>query len=267
MKTTVWLWIVATVLTLVFGVWQRVSGPTYPIHGHDTLGGRPFKYKLERTHAGPGDAVVKVALPLASPVEGTLEWREHEPVGPWIRMPMTSLSSEKALAAAIPHHAAPQKVDYRVELHADSDEAVVMLPPTGSATLRFRNDVPAWVLIPHILVMMGALLLAVRVALECFCPQPDLKLLTLRTLSATFLGGFPLGMAVSGYAFGQPWGGFPLGNDATDNKTLLAFVAWVIAAVVVMRAQDVRRARPVVLAASLVMLFVYLVPHSFTLPH
>ncbi len=262
MKTTVWLWIVATVLTLVFGAWQRVSGPTYPIYGHDALGGQAFRYKLERTHAGAGDAVVRIALD--APAEGTLEWREHEPAGPWSAVPMTSLSSEKGLAAAIPHHPAPQKVDYRVTLRAGGSS--VTLPPAGHATLRFRNDVPAWVLIPHIIVMMGALLLAVRVALECFRREPNLRMLTLRTLSATFLGGFPLGMAVSGYAFGQPWGGFPLGNDATDNKTLIAFVAWLIAAAVVMRAKDARAARPVVLAASLVMLFVYLVPHSFTMP-
>jgi hypothetical protein len=263
MKTTVWLWIVATVLTLVFGVWQRVSGPTYPISGHDSIGGTSFEYRLERTHAGAGDAVVRVELD-APAATGTLEWREHEPAGPWQAAGMSSLSNMRGLVAPIPHHAAPQKVDYRVTLR--SGESSVILPPAGPATLRFRNDVPAWVLIPHIIVMMGALLLAVRVALECFRPQPSLKRLTLRTLSATFLGGFPLGMAVSAYAFGEPWGGFPLGNDATDNKTLLAFAGWLVAAFVVMRARDPRLARPVVLAASLIMLFVYLVPHSFSMP-
>ena len=263
MKTTVWLWTIATVLALGFGAWQRMSGPTYPIHGHGMLGGRMFRYTLERTHAGAGDAIVTL-VPGAS-ATGTLEWRDHEPVGEWHAVPMTSLSSTRGLAAPIPHHPAPQKVDYRVSLRGP-DGTTLELPPAGPATLRFRNDVPAWVLIPHIIVMMGALLLAVRVALECFRPEPNLRLLTLRTLAATFIGGFPLGMTVSGYAFHQPWGGFPLGNDATDTKTLIAFLAWVVAAFVVMRARDPRRARPVVLGASLVMLVVYLVPHSFTMP-
>jgi hypothetical protein len=91
-----------------------------------------------------------------------------------------------------------------------------------------------------------------------------LKLLTLRTLAATFLGGFPLGLLVSGYAFGQPWGGFPIGNDATDNKTLLAFLGWIIATLAVFRG---RNPRATVLAAAALMLFVYLVPHSFAMPH
>ncbi|MFI5371153.1 MAG: hypothetical protein ACHQ52_06300 [Candidatus Eisenbacteria bacterium] len=262
MRTNVWMWTVAIVLTLFLAVWQRVSGPTYPVSGTATLGASSFHYRLERTHAGAGDHVVRVDTGPID-VSGTVEWRDHAPAGSWHAVPMIPLSTAHALAAPIPHHAAPQKVDYRITLR--SADATLVLPPAGMATLRFRNDVPAWVLIPHILVMMGALLLAVRVALEALRPAPDLRILTLRTLAATFLGGFPLGMAVSAYAFRQPWGGFPLGNDATDNKTLLAFLGWLVAAIVVMRAGDPRRARPIVLAAALLMLVVYLVPHSFTM--
>ena len=262
MRTAVWMWTIATVLTLVFAVWQRVSGPTYPIHGRGELPGHSFAYTLERTHAGAGDAVVRIFTGPDPGVTGTLEWREHEPVGPWIAVPMQNESGTPTLRAVIPHHPAPSKVDYRVTLRGGASS--VELPPSGPATLRFRNDVPAWVLVPHILVMMGALLLAVRVALECLRPSPELRILTLRTLVATFVGGFPLGMLVSGYAFGQPWGGFPIGNDATDNKTLIALLGWLVAAIVAMRATESRRARPVVLAAALLMLAVYLIPHSFT---
>ena len=145
----------------------------------------------------------------------------------------------------------------------DAEGATATLPASGQATLRFRSDVPAWVLIPHIIAMMGALLLSVRVALECFRSEPNLRFLTLRTLSALFIGGFPLGWMVSGYAFGQPWGGFPLGNDATDNKTLLALVGWLIATVAVFK---MKNPRAIVIGAAVIMFLVYLVPHSFTLP-
>lgn len=262
MRTNVLLWTVAALLTLVLGFWQRVSGPTYPIYGRATLGAAAFKYKLERTHAGPGDAVI-VVTPGAPVAHGTLRWRDHEPVGAWSEVPLTSLSSKPgALAAPIPHHAAPQKVDYQVVL--EDGGATVTLPPQGVATLRFRNDVPWWILIPHIIVMMGALLVAVRAFFEALRPQPKLDLLVLRALAATFIGGFPLGCAVSGYAFGQPWGGFPLGNDATDNKTLVAFVGWAVAAAAVrMKANG----RAWTIVAALLMFVVYLVPHSFVMPH
>jgi hypothetical protein len=253
------LWTLAVVLTLAFSVWQRVSGPTFPIYGRIELNGATFRYKLERTHAGPGDAIVE--LTPGGGAIGVLEWRDHEPAGPWHAMDLISLSSRPALAAPIPHHAPGQKVDYRVKLEAG--DATTVLPPTGFATLRFRNDVPWWILIPHIVCMIGALLMSTRAALEAIARGPKLRPFTLRTISALFLGGFPLGLAVSGYAFGVPWGGFPLGNDATDNKTLIAFVAWLLAGAAVFRARD---PRGWVLGAAVVMLAVYLVPHSLTLP-
>jgi hypothetical protein len=263
MRANAWLWVISFVLMLVMGAWQRVSGPTYPISGTAAVGGSRFAYRLERTHAGPGDHLVEV--PMQPGMAGTLEWREHAATpaaaGAWIPVPMAALPSRPVLAAAIPHHAAAQKVDYRVTLRAAG--ATATLPAPGTATLRFRSEVPAWVLIPHIIAMMGALMLAVRAALECFRREPVLRFLTLRTTSALFLGGFPLGCAVSAYAFGQPWGGFPLGNDATDNKTLIAFVAWLVASVAVFRT---RNPRVIVVGAALIMFLVYLVPHSFTLP-
>jgi hypothetical protein len=61
------------------------------------------------------------------------------------------------------------------------------------------------------------------------------------------------------YAFGVAWAGFPLGMDLTDNKTLIAFIFWIAALVA---GRKGRPARPFVLAASLVMLVIYLIPHS-----
>jgi hypothetical protein len=259
MKSPRFLWTLAVVLTLVFSVWQRVSGPTYPLYGRDALNGAPFNYKLERTHAGPGDHVV-VVTPGGGAL-GTLEWREHAAAAPWHAVDMAPSYPAAAIAAPIPHHGPGQKVDYRVTLQAGDARSV--LPPAGVATLRFRNDVPWWVLIPHIICMMGALLMSTRAALEALAAGPKLKEFTLRTLSALFIGGFPLGLAVSGYAFGQPWGGFPIGNDATDNKTLVAFAAWLIAAAFVFRS---RAPRGWVVAAAVVMTLVYMIPHSFALP-
>jgi hypothetical protein len=61
------------------------------------------------------------------------------------------------------------------------------------------------------------------------------------------------------FAFGVAWTGFPFGSDLTDNKTLIAFLFWIAALVA---GRKGRPARPFVLAASLVMLVIYLIPHS-----
>ena len=74
-----------------------------------------------------------------------------------------------------------------------------------------------------------------------------------------FLGGFVLGPLMQKFAFGVAWSGFPFGTDLTDNKTLIAFLAWIVALVAGRRG---RPARPFVIAASLVTLLVFLIPHS-----
>lgn len=254
------LWILAVVLALVFSVWQRMSGPTYPIYGKGALNGAPFSYKLERTHAGAGDHLVK--LKPGGGALAHLEWREHEPAGPWQSLEMQPGETRDEVVGALPHHGPGQKVDYKVTLEAG--DAVLTLPPAGFATLRFRNDVPWWVLIPHIFIMMAALMLSTRAALEAIAGGPQLKEFTLRTLGALFVGGFLLGCLVSGYAFGQPWGGWPIGNDATDTKTLIAFLAWAVAGVFVFRS---RSPRGWVIAAAAIMTLVYAIPHSFVLKH
>jgi hypothetical protein len=72
------------------------------------------------------------------------------------------------------------------------------------------------------------------------------------------LGGMILGPAVQYYAFGDAWTGIPFAWDLTDNKTLLAFVFWILAVVM-----NIKKERPAyVILASLVMLAIYSIPHS-----
>lgn len=258
MNTSRWLWLLALLLTLVLARWQRVSGPTYPLDGTADLGGRAFAWQLERTHAGAGDHLVKLG-PGIPGATGVMEWRPHGGAAAWTPVEMTR--SGDTLVAGLPHRPPGGKLDYRVTLAAGG--ASTTLPPAGQATLRFRDDVPSWVLIPHIIVMMGAMLLSARTGLEAFRRRPEFKALTLRTLVALAFGGFVLGCIVSGYAFSAPWTGFPVGDDPTDSKTLVAFLGWVVAAVPVFRGGP---ARAFVGGAALLTFAVYVIPHSVSMP-
>ncbi len=73
------------------------------------------------------------------------------------------------------------------------------------------------------------------------------------------VGGIVLGSLVQKFAFGTFWTGFPLGFDLTDNKTLIAIIGW-IAAVIAGRGR--RPARWWVLGASILLIVVFLIPHS-----
>jgi len=67
-----------------------------------------------------------------------------------------------------------------------------------------------------------------------------------------------LGPVVQKYAFGALWTGIPFGWDLTDNKTLIAFIFWILA-VMLNRKKD----KPLVtVLAAFILLMVYSIPHS-----
>jgi hypothetical protein len=74
-----------------------------------------------------------------------------------------------------------------------------------------------------------------------------------------FVGGLILGPIVQKYAFGAFWTGWPLGHDLTDTKTAIAMVFWLVAT---WRSKKPGGGRAWIIAAALVTLLVYLIPHS-----
>ena len=78
------------------------------------------------------------------------------------------------------------------------------------------------------------------------------------TIILLLIGGFILGPVVQKYSFGQFWTGWPLGDDLTDNKTLFALIAFVAAWFL----RNKSYGRWLAIGAALVMLAVYLIPHS-----
>jgi hypothetical protein len=68
-----------------------------------------------------------------------------------------------------------------------------------------------------------------------------------------------LGPIVQKLAFGAYWTGIPWGYDLTDNKMLIAGVAWILAAV---QLRGGRQARVAVVVATIVTMVVFAIPHS-----
>jgi uncharacterized membrane protein YjjP (DUF1212 family) len=85
------------------------------------------------------------------------------------------------------------------------------------------------------------------------------KQLAIRTFAALFVGGMVLGPLVQKFAFSEYWTGIPFGWDLTDNKTLIAFIAWTIA--IVVNWKDNRK--PILFFfATIVLFLIYSIPHS-----
>ena len=269
---SVLLWVLAVLVTLAAAAYQRLTGPTYPIRGKVTVGASAIPYRLARTHAGPGDHDIRVAVPDAR-WQGTLVFRRHPTADPWTRdadgVPRwfphrpaspSAASGQDSLSHILTTsiHAGRRRTpeDVVTSLSAEG----LALPPDGTAVLRFRGDVPAAVMIPHILVMFLAMLWSNRAGLEALRPRASLARLTWWSLALMVLGGLVLGPAVQWYAFGQLWTGVPFGRDLTDNKTLIACLVWLAAALALRRGSG--SGRWWVVGAALVTLIIFLVPHS-----
>jgi hypothetical protein len=251
-KTT--LWILALLITLASAVYQRQTGPTYPLEGELDLDGSQVTYSLTRTHGGPGDQEVEVTA--ADPaVTGMVTWRRFTSTEPWTTAPMERRGD--LLVAALPHQPPAGKVEYRLTLmHGATEQA---LPASGVVVTRFKGAVPGWALIPHIIFMFSAMLVSNFAGLEALRPTGKTARPALATFSLLTLGGMIFGPIVQKFAFGEFWTGVPFGWDLTDNKTLIAFVVWAVA---LWAGRGGRQARWWVFAAAVVMLAIFLVPHS-----
>lgn len=245
-------WVVAVVITLGSLVWQRMSGPTYPARGSVTLGGQKIAMRLERSHTIASDEPVEVRVADAA-VTGEVVWRRFPTGEAWQITDLVRAGDE--LRASLPKQPATGKLEYQVRLRRGDEQAIF---PARPAVIRFRGDVPAWVLIPHIAAMFLGLLFAARAGIEALADGSPHGC-AWAALASFVIGGFGLGPAVQKFAFDAWWTGVPFGWDLTDNKTLFAVLVWIVA---VWALRGGRRARGVVLAAAVLTLVVFAIPHS-----
>jgi len=249
------LWVLAFLITLGAAVFQRLTGPTYPLKGRTDVSGLKVSFRLDRSAELTRDYEVKIVA-ADSTITGAVVWKRSKVDEPWVRVEMKREGG--ALFGALPKQPMGGRLEYRVLLAKDNNE--VSLTGERPAVIRFKGPVPAAVLIPHVIIMFLAMLFSNRAGLAALGSKEKTRKLVLWTLAFLFLGGFVFGPLVQKFSFGAFWTGAPLGFDLTDNKTLIAFVFWVAAAIMGRKGRD---ARGWVLAASVLTLVVYLIPHSF----
>jgi ABC-type dipeptide/oligopeptide/nickel transport system permease component len=161
------------------------------------------------------------------------------------------------LIGYLPKQPAAGKLDYFVHLVSGSQE--VSLTGQEPVVIRFKGHIPASILIVHVIIMFLAMLFAARAGLAALNRQEDPARLTQWAAILLFTGAFILGGVVQKMAFGAFWSGFPLGSDLTDTKTLIAMLAWIAA---LASGRKTKPKRGWVLAASIITLLIYLIPHS-----
>jgi len=248
------LWLFAFLLTCITAYYQRVTGPTYPLSGKAIVEGKELFYRLDRSHGGETDAVIKIQT-YDSLIHGILEWKKYKTNDEWTETSMRY--RDGILSAELPHQPPAGKLLYRIVLH--HNEGAVVVPQDAPVVIRFKGDVPLSILIPHIIAMFGAMLLSARTGLEYFSREQKFKKFIYWTIGFLFAGGLILGPIVQLFAFDALWTGWPLGTDLTDNKTAVALLTWVLTGIALKKPD---RSKAWVLWAAIITMIVYLIPHS-----
>ena len=246
MKKSVY-WLLAIVITLVLSVYQRMTGPTYPKRIVVELKGESYKIKLPRSGVQHDETVTLKGIP--ADVSSQIHYRRYPSADEYTTADF--VWKDSVWQVVLPVQPVAGKLQYYITVVGKDylkDEPVV---------IRFRNDVPAGILVPHILLMFAAMLFAVYTFLLVVTHRKYSLWLKI-TVGTLFVGGFILGPLVQHAAFGPWWAGFPYGTDLTDNKTLISFLFFIVALATLRWKYN----KWVVGLAVLVMIVIFSIPHS-----
>ena len=248
-------WIVAIILTLALSIYQRMTGPTYAKKVTVEQNGEQYQIKLPRSGVQHDEIVTLKGVPadyhtsLQEFKQPQMHYRRYQSADAYTTVDFSW--KDESWQAALPVQPVAGKLEYYITVGGKdylADEPVV---------IRFRNDVPAVILIPHIILMFAAMLFAIYTFL-LIVTRKDYKRWLIITVVTLFAGGFILGPLVQHAAFGPWWAGFPYGTDLTDNKTLIAFLFFMAA----LATMKWKYNKWVVCLAVLMMIAVFTIPHS-----
>ncbi len=246
------IWILSLIITVGIAMYQRMTGPTYPITGKLVIEKQEINFKFPRSSASDGNEIVKIKTPIN--ISGTFKFKRFKSNDNWAEIPL--IREGDYLTASIPHQPHAGKVIYNISLIYNNQTYKLS---EKDVVIRYRGDVPVYVLIPHIIVIFLSMLFSVRTGFEAIYKQRRVYLYTLITLILFIAGGFILGPLVQKFAFDAYWTGWPIGTDLTDNKVAVSLLFWLIAFV---KLRKDRTNVKWVYIAMFVFLIIFLVPHS-----
>jgi hypothetical protein len=254
MNKSLIFWLLAFFITAGAAVYQRMTGPTYPVSGTIQFRGQVISYRFDRSHGGEDDHTVKLQSADNS-LRADLNWKRYKSNDTWSSTPMKNTAG--VFSAALPHQPPAGKLMYYIKLTSEGES--VNVPPENPVVIRFKGDVPLPILITHVSLMFIGMLISTRAGLEFFRKERRLERLTHWSVALLSVGGLIFGPIVQKYAFDAYWTGWPFGPDLTDNKTAFIVLSWVVAAIALRRSRHPERWA---LAAAIITLAVYMIPHS-----
>jgi hypothetical protein len=263
-------WLLAIIITSTAVIYQRKTGPTYNQKFEIEVNGQQYQLSLIRSMEIGSGSLIKLGINDTS-IKARLHYKKYstsepyqvvdfeyskKPIHSFIMNKVFGVNEETGWFASVPDQAAAGKIEYYFDI-SDKQGTLTYLKDQP-VVIRFKGRVPTSVLAPHIFFMFFAMLLGNLAGIMAVFKHKRFRFYTTLTLLTLFAGGLILGPWVQWYAFGEAWAGVPFAWDLTDNKTLLAFIFWLLAFFM-----NRKKARPVyTVVASIVMLIIYSIPHS-----
>lgn len=263
MMKKILVWVLSILMALAAMIYQRSTGPTYEYKGKLEHSGEQYKYELLRSQETTEGAKIQLPNIENADYKATLNYKRYQTNDPITTIDF-QLDGNNQLVASLPIQPAAGKMEYFV--NGSIDGKAFNIPEKGEdhIVLRYKDPVSDYILIPHVLMMIMVIIFGIRAGLSAIVDPDTMRRWTVVAFSAMTLGGMILGPLVQKSAFGEYWTGFPFGGDFTDNKMLIMWVAWALALAIIgfkpKKKENISRS--VVLIASVVMIVVYLIPHS-----
>lgn len=252
MKTFLF-WLLAIVITAGAALYQRTTGPSYPKKTTVVINNTPVVFSLKRSQTNTHPC--NIELSVHENINGAIFYKRYPSSDSWNMVVMQN--SDGTLAGELPSQPAAGKLQYYIVL-TDANGNEIPVQKEEPVVIRFKGNVPAIIMIPHILIMFFAMLLSNLAGIFGAIGNPKQKRYGLLTLIFLLAGGMILGPLVQLYAFGELWTGIPFGWDLTDNKTLVAVAFWILAVLM-----NRKKERPLyTVIAAIILLLIYSIPHS-----
>lgn len=247
------LWTIALVITLMSAVYQRITGPTHPKIVKFQIEDQAYKAELLRSHAGAKECLLEIPVDDKN-ITGYIYYKRFKTGDSYSKIDLVHYRDE--LCGVLPNQPPAGKLQYYIEL-VDNGKSY-FISKDEPVVIRFRGDVPAYILIPHILAIFLSMFFSTLCGIYVISKQTTYKKYVNWAFYTLIIGGLIFGPIVQKLSFGEFWTGVPFGFDLTDNKTLIAFLFWLWAFLACRKGP-----KPVpVLVASIMTLVIFSIPHS-----
>ena len=267
-------------ITLVIFVVARRLSKNRPSEVEWTGNGVKITHLTVYEQVGPGQPEIILQVKPATEIAASVLYRvpgveTFDTVG-------ISEISDGIWSARLPMGKKGDRLEYGIRITQmtllDGGSSSTATSDTGNYLIKYKGEVSVTVLALHILCMFAAFFFIVEAVLGASAmlfmgEEKEFTVAQTRwVLLFTFIGGVPLGFVLNRQRFGPIWEAFPFGIDITDNKTQLIIIVWIIIAALSWKSFMCRRTgrdaigpgafAAAVIIASVISLFLYLVPHS-----